>query len=271
MADSNSEEWNFHFGRGGGGNQKRQVSKANILVKDLALRYSYCRQTEKRLFAKKEVYDNVIRNGGVFFNVVNRKPVDITADADEVINRIMQGFRDINKHCRKSPQLPLTSPKTRKSPLTKISSPTMPIPISRPKRRCIRPSIIEPPIIESERDARSRVVKTDKAIPSESSTPINLGTRNTPGGIGEPRQKSFNETGIGHLGTDDAFEKMAVEPPKLENSFSALIMTDEITADLPRDSQQSINQNLHNRVQRLENLVAMLMQQKNDEMERLLT
>jgi len=70
---------------------------------------------------------------------------------------------------------------------------------------------------------------------------------------------------------DDAFEKMAVEPPKLDNSFSALIMTDEITADLPRDSQESINQNLHNRVQRLENLVGMLMQQKNDEMERLLT
>lgn len=149
----------------------------------------------------------------------------------------------------------------------------MSTPVSRPKRRCIRPSVIEPPIIEIERDTHRTVVNTDKAIPRESSTPINLGTRNTPGGVGESIQKAFNETSIRcHLAeADDAFEKMAVEPPKLENSFSALIMTDEITADLPRDSQESINQNLHNRVQRLENLVGMLMQQKNDEMERLLT
>jgi len=52
----------------------------------------------------------------------------------------------------------------------------------------------------------------------------------------------------------------ALEPPQLENSFSALIMTDEITADHV----------LLARVQRLENLVTMLMQQKNEEFERLL-
>jgi hypothetical protein len=121
------------------------------------------------------------------------------------------------------------------------------------------------------------VVKiTDNAIPRESSIPINRGTRNTPGGadVGEYIPKSsLHEPGMRFqlAEPDDAFEKMAVEPPMLENSFSALIMTDEITSDLPRDSQESINQNLHNRVQRLENLVGMLMQQKNDEMERLLT
>jgi hypothetical protein len=204
MPDSNNEEWNFYFGRGGAGNKKRQVSKANILVQDLALRYSYCRQTEKRLFAKKEVYDTVIRKGGAFINVEkNKTHVDVTADADEVITKIMQGFRDINKQCRKSPQLPSTSLKTRKAQSIKRSSASMSI--SRPKRRCIRPSVIEPPIVEYVR-----------------------------------------------------------EPPKLKNSLSAPIMTDEITAELSRGSQQCTNQNLHIRIQHLENLAAMLMQQKNE-------
>jgi len=264
MPNSSNEVWNFCFGRGGGGNQKRKISKANMLMQDLAVRYGDCRQTEKRLFAKREVYDTVIRNGGKFYQVFNKKSVDVTADSDEVINRIMQGFRDINKCCKISPPLPLTSSKTRKPTLIKRSSPV--IPTTRPKRRCIRRSIIEPPIIECVEGARS-VVMPSKAIPRE----ISLGDKNSRGGVGESRQKTlFDETGICPLPTDDAFEKMVLEPPKFENSFSALIMTDEITADLPMDSQQSVNQNLHTRVQRLENLVAMLMQQKNDDMERLL-
>ena len=69
---------------------------------------------------------------------------------------------------------------------------------------------------------------------------------------------------------EDAFDQMVVQAPKLENSFSQWIMADEIKADLPTNSQKAINHNLHERVQRVENLVAMLMQQKNDEMELLL-
>ena len=67
----------------------------------------------------------------------------------------------------------------------------------------------------------------------------------------------------------EKFEEAAniVEPPKFETTFSALIMTDELTSDLPTTSQRDINHNLHMRVQRLENLVTMLMQQKNDEIE----
>lgn len=204
MPDSNDEEWNFYFGRGGAGNKKRQVSKANILVQNLALRYNYCIQSEKRLFAKKEVYDTVIRKGGAFIYVEkNETHVDVTADADEIITKIMQGFRDINKQCRKSHQLPSTSLKTKEAQSIERSSTSMSI--SRPKRRCIRPSIIEPPIIEYVR-----------------------------------------------------------EPLKLKSSFSAPIISDEIISDLPRDLQQCANQNLHIRIQRLETLAAMLMQQKNE-------
>jgi hypothetical protein len=203
MPNSNDEEWNFYFGRGGAGNKKRQVSKANILVQDLALRYSYCRQTEKRLFARKEVYDTVLRKGGAFINVEkNETHVDVTADADEVITKIMQGFRDINKQCRK---LTSTSLKTEVQSIERSSTSMS---VSRPKRRCIRPSIIEPPIIEYLR-----------------------------------------------------------EPLKLKKSFSAPIISDEIISDPPRELQQRTNQNLHVRIQRLETLAAMLMQQKN-EMER---
>jgi len=83
-------------------------------------------------------------------------------------------------------------------------------------------------------------------------------------------QTPLNKDSTRHFSSNDAFETMIVEPPKLENSFSALIMADEITADLPTDSQKSVNQNLHKRVQRLENLVSMLMQQQNEDLERLL-
>jgi len=283
MSESEKEDWNFYFGRGGNWNQRRQVSKANALVQDLALQYSHCRQTEKRIFVKTELYDTVIRNGGSFYLVVNKEAVDVTDDADETINRIMQLLRDINK-IHKTPSTQKSSQnvpkrlsgrrcvgsslKTRKLSSTKRSSPTKTV--SRPKRRCIRPSVIEPPIIECVRGAL-RVAKNDKAVPRVSTASVNnLGEGITPDGAGESEENSFDATGVLHLATNDLFDPLAVEAPKLENSFSALIMADEITADLPMDSQQSINQNLHTRVQRLENLVAMLMQQKNDEMERLL-
>ena len=316
MSDTSSNsEWDFFFGRGGGSNQKRQLSKANGLVHDLAGRYSYCRQTEKRLFAKNEVYDTVIRNGGTFFLLANKEFIDVTKDFDDTINRIMQSFRDINKSCRTSAQTISTNNihvnvNTKKAPSFKHKQPsTILFPTThtrdtnihnkslqytsvrtktkrvpsikkspRPKRRCIRPSIIEPPVIECVRDAL-RVVDTDKNIPNgktQRKTLITIGGEiNTLCDDGESRNKFLEEergSSIHQLAVDvdDAFDERVVEPPKLDNSFSQLIMTDEIKAYLPTDSQQSVNLNLHSRVQRLENLVAMLMQQKNDEMELLL-
>jgi len=160
----------------------------------------------------------------------------------------------------------------RNHPSIKRPSTTMHDVTSRPKRRCLKPSIIEPPITECVKEAL-RVVKMDKTKPRGNSTKAKkVVERNVLGGDGGERiEKSFDGK-YGHhaLTYDDPLARMAVEPPKLNDSFSALIMTDEITAVLPSDSQKSINENLHSRIQRLENLVAMLMQQKNDEMELLL-
>lgn len=288
MADTSSNsEWNFYFGRGGGSNQKRQESKATCLLHDLAVRYSYCRQTEKRLFAKNEVYDAVIRNGGTFFLVANKEFIDVTKDFDDTINRIMQSFRDINKSCRTTARTVSAKFDARKVPSFKRNStilfpttrdtnnkskrvPSIKKSPKRPKRRCIRPSIIEPPVIDCVRDAL-RVVDTDKTTPN-GKPHITIGEMNILCDNGESRNKSFEERGMCQVvvPADDAFDERIVQPPKLDNSFSQLIMTDEIKAHLPTDSQQSVNLNLHSRVQRLENLVAMLMQQKNDEMELLL-
>ncbi len=367
--------WDFYFGRGGASNQKRQVSKANNLVQSLAQRYSEVRQSEKRIFAKIEVYDMVVRNGGHFLLPVNKDElVDVTNDEEEAVSRIMQNFRDINKIRSTSIVDPLDNTTTlvtkfgksskengtgailgtKKSKTTRTrrrSGSTYSAKFGRresieqrpprPKRRCIRPSIIEPPILENPvgdsmitarggpstttTSRTSAVVFGDKnnspppatrrrtmpliagmngtshCIPHSnryhaSMYPMSAnlqGTQDpslmetaggTPPAAGDPclapANTSYCTTHQPPAGddddddddNDDAFEnKMVVEPPRLENSFSQWIMSDdEIRPDLPIDSQQSINLNLHSRVQRLENLVAMLMQQKNDEMELLL-
>jgi hypothetical protein len=285
MADSNDEEWNFYFGRGGQSNKRRKVSKANNLLQKLALRYSKCRQSDKRVFALKEVYEVVIKNGGKFYQIIDKKPVDVTKDEVESIKKIMQGLRDVNKHCKTAP-LPPRSTRSPSSPRKgKESSPrkkkeTPPIglkirkvpslkrtssitPVRRPKRTCVKPSIVEAPIIECVRDALN-VAKTSGGIVGVVTGAVKVDEKNASSGCGGARQESCGSE------NNDILDMMAVEPPKLENSFSALIMADEITADLPTDSQKNINQSLHARVQRLENLVAMLMQQKNEELERLL-
>ena len=332
--EKKENEWDFYFGRGGASNHKRQVSKANNLVQDLALRYSKIRQTEKRIFAKIEVYDVVLRNGGHFLMPVNKELVDVTNDEEEAVSRIMQNFRDINKI--RSTVGTNTSDRTTAAPIkfgnnqeekaippnaTQKSKSTSGSIYSakfgrkeiviehrppRPKRRCLRPSIIEPPIIQNAvgnsmvttgLTAVFDVTKHKSVAASKRTTPMIGNCVPHANGYGyrgndsrevsmhqisanlEGAQQPSLETTGGAPGTtqqpaddeDDAFDnKIVVEPPRLENSFSQWIMSDEIRPDLPTDSQQSINLNLHSRVQRLENLVAMLMQQTNDEMELLL-
>ena len=123
--------------------------------------------------------------------------------------------------------------------------------------------------VDPEADADSdssdiNVAKTSSGIVGAMTSALKVDGENSLSGGGGARQELYGSE------DNDVLERMAAEPPKLENSFSALIMADEITADLPTDSQKNINQSLHARVQRLENLVAMLMQQKNEELERLL-
>jgi len=232
-----AEDWNFYFGRGGYGNQRRHASKANMLVFDLAARYSQCEHVEKRIFAKQEVYDKVIQNGGRFQTLkIDKSSKKETAteetDTDKIIAKIMQNFRDINK------QQPLSQPHISLQQQQPQQTP-IPTPPRRPKRRCIRPSIVEPPEFFNLAERSNNNGYTDEQ--------------------NQPKEANHN----------NAFEEAAniVEPPKFESTFSALIMTDELTSDLPTTSQRDINHNLHMRVQRLENLVTMLMQQKNDEIE----
>lgn len=342
--EKKENEWDFYFGRGGASNQKRQVSKANNLVQDLALQYSKIRQTEKRIFAKIEVYDVVLRNGGHFLMPINKELVDVTNDEDEAVRRIMQNFRDINKtrstvgtntsdrttfaamkfgNNQEEKAMPPNATQKSKSTSESIYSAKfgrkeiIEQRTPRPKRRCVRPSIIEPPIIQNAvgnsmvttgPTAVFDVTKNKLVATSKRTTPLigscvphangygyrgndireismhpmsaNLQgaqqpsletTGGTPGPCLAPANSTTPRTTHQPVDEDDAFDnKIVVEPPRLENSFSQWIMTDEIRPNLPTDSQQSINLNLHSRVQRLENLVAMLMQQKNDEMELLL-
>ena len=355
MADKNNGEWDYYFGRGGSGNVRRKLSKGNSLAQKLALRYSECRPSDRRIFALKEIYEVVIKNGGKFYQIIDKKFVDITMKEVEVLLRIMQGLRDVNKHCKTAPLSPRStlspssprkgkesSPRKKKKTVRKgkESSPrkkkkTPPIglkirkvpllkrgssitPVRRLESTCVKPSIVEAPIIECVSDALKHqvsfpvlngendsvvsrekqqisfktdndnefddgsgtevdpeadadsdssdinVAKTSSGIVGAMTSALKVDGENSLSGGGGARQELYGSE------DNDVLERMAAEPPKLENSFSALIMADEITADLPTDSQKNINQSLHARVQRLENLVAMLMQQKNEDLERLL-
>mmetsp|Transcript_9458 Transcript_9458/g.20084 ORF Transcript_9458/g.20084 Transcript_9458/m.20084 type:complete len:299 (+) Transcript_9458:221-1117(+) len=298
MTDQTDEEWNFYFGRGRSRNHQRKSSKVSGLLQNLAPRYRTCDPGHRRLFAKHEVYNAVLKKGGSFFKLQNNMPVDVTADEFESTTKIMQAFRDIKKQCKLastqshlgSSHLTTSSRKNKikrmktsssqknktkrprsETPSTKNPSPTMPS--SPPKPRCVKPSIIEPPFIDCVRDAR-RMVDVNESIPEISAVSSEMkpsSNHKIPvSGGGSAQKPLVKKDTIRNLSTDDMFDTMAVEEPKLESSFSALIMADEITADLPTDSQKSINQNLHERVQRLENLVGMLMQQQNVDLERLL-
>mmetsp|Transcript_13698 Transcript_13698/g.34451 ORF Transcript_13698/g.34451 Transcript_13698/m.34451 type:complete len:204 (-) Transcript_13698:11-622(-) len=202
MSETSKSEWDFYFGRGGGSNKKRQVSKANILVHDLAFRYSYCSQTEKRLFAKNEVYDTVVKNGGTFFLVANKEIIDVTKDFDDTISRIMQSFRDINKSRRATSQTLSTNVEAKKvtnnKSMQSTSLNTKRVPSlkksSRPKRRCIRPSVIEPPEIDCVRDTL-RVIDTEKITPY-TTTQLHIGELNILCDDGESRNTSINENGL---------------------------------------------------------------------------
>ena len=259
--------WNFYFGRGAQSNSQRKISKVNNLLNELAPRYSTCRQTEKRIFVKNEVYDVIKKNGGKFYQTIDKKPV-LTEDEDDSISKIMQCLRDITKTTRPSPRCrqprkkekPATCPKIGRAASHKRTSSI--IPARRSKRICVKQSTTKAPIVGCVSDALNCTNKSEGSV-SLGSSKVKVNEKKSSNGNGITRKKSCNSE------SNDYLEILAAEPPKLENSFSALIMADEITADLPTDSQININQSLHARVQRLENLVAMLMQQKNEELERL--
>jgi len=275
---NNNDEWNFYFGRGAENNKARKTSRANNLIQELAPLYidPRTRSSDKQTFAKQKVYDVVVNNGGRFIE----KDKNITADKVACIKKIMQGLRDcnkvVNKQCKPLPPSPPKSllKKTRdesrvkKTPsncLEIINVPSLKrtssiIPVRCQKRACVKLPIVEAPIIECVRDA----LNVAKISGENQADTVNIDEKKAPSGIRVAREeKCDNEN-------KDILEIMALEPPQLENSFSALIMTDEITADLPTGSLEEYKQSVHARVQRLENLVAMLMQQKNEEFERLL-
>lgn len=273
MTDEKIEDWNFYFGRGGDSNKKRKVSKANDLLTKLAHRYYKCSQSEKRIFAKKEVFDTVIKNGGKFLNMVNKEPVDVTSDVDESIKKIMQHFRDLIKLSKTSvptpdPVLVSYSQKTKRTPRTTTMASSLIMPPPRPKRLCVKPSVVEVPTIQCVRQALKSAKTEQASVDRYRNTSVKASIL-TVGGKG-PAQSPLGQKSPLRFAPSDVFETLPVEPPKLEESFSALIMADEMTAELPTDSQKNVNQNLHERVQRLENLVGMLMQQKDENFSSLL-
>lgn len=236
-------EWDFYFGRGGGSNKKRQISKANRLVQSLALRYSNCRQTEKRLFARNEVYDTVVQNGGRFLLFVNKKYIDVTRDEDEAIKKIMQSFRDVNKVTQVGERFvdPTIQPKFKQQQRV-AKAETIEIITGRPKRRCIRPSAIEQPIVNSVVDALQVIMNdTTSNLPIDSQHSIN-------------RNLCLRAQRL-----EKIIESVRREHPL----FCRKAMADETKLSLSEDSQQSINQNLHSRLQRLESLVTSLLGGQN--------
>nr|QQP23548.1 mating-type related plus 3 [Pseudo-nitzschia multistriata] len=274
MNDESNKEWTYYFGRGGACNQQRKQSKVVGLLQKLALRYNQCHREEKRLFAKCEVYNIVLEKGGSFFEITNKIAVDVTADEMKSTTKIMQVFRDINKRNKKSkgsakakkkPSFTsrtkknkpsfctLQTTRARESRTTKMKIKTQ------PKRRCVKPSIIEAPIMNCVRDALLMASAKSQSLPDTRTNKPGLGTPVR--GNGSELKRLIAESNHRFSTNNETFDLMAVEPPQLENSFSALIMADEVTTELPTDSQMSVNLHLHKRVQRLENLVGMLMQQ----------
>lgn len=128
-------------------------------------------------------------------------------------------------------------------------------------------TVVDDPIIAHAAPA-ARLNSGDLAVDFDPDLAFAADTANTTGTHSQhttippspiPQELCFFDAGNNdiHLsdGDDDTFEMMDVEPPKLENSFPAMIVADDIAPRGPH------SEDLHEKVRRLENLVAILMEQ----------